>query len=120
VLIPWRTRWDFSSPTTLVATRVLAVTFFDYDDQAPVPKRNSQQHFGRAAATLCFSCVLEGRWILHRSEHLDVIHEKLSDLLLIKISYDTCISPGISTYVCVNLTSRNSSTSFDVVIPRRR
>jgi len=36
-----------------------------YDDQAPVPKRNSQQHFGRAAATLCFWRVLEGRWILH-------------------------------------------------------
>jgi hypothetical protein len=55
----------FSSPTTLVATRVLAVTFFDYDDQAPVPKHNSQQHFGHAAATLCFWRVLEGRRILH-------------------------------------------------------
>jgi len=42
------------------------------------------------------------------------------DLLLIKISYDTCISPGISTYVCVNTAGRNLATSFDVVISHRR
>jgi len=41
---------------------------------------------------------------LHRSEYLDVIHEKLSDFLLsINTSYDTCTSPDISLHMSASI-----------------